>query len=165
MRRLRFVGLLVVSMLAAVAVGVSAQEPQPETTTRQQFNQVFVKLIVPGTSRNPQQNAHVVESWIAGELNKLGEKEHYAITDWVPICDGLLEDDVVDNRVWDGGRVNRIHYCHVHGDIPERRNGRLLVNVSGWSPATCEANITLPDDLAVEQLAICRLAWARDKSR
>ena len=80
MRRLGFVGLLVLGMLAAVTVEVSAQDPQPEPTTRQQFNQVFVKLIVPGTSRNPQQNAHVVESWIAGELNKLVEKGCFALT-------------------------------------------------------------------------------------
>ena len=146
MRRLRFVGLLLLSLLSAVAAEGSAQEPQPEPTTRQQFNQVFVKLIMPVTSPNPKQNDPVVESWIAGELNKLGEKEYFALTDWVPVCDGLLEDDIADNRVWDGGRVNQIHYCPVHGDIPERKNGRVLVNVSGWSPAGWEANITLPDE-------------------
>ena len=92
MRGLIFVGLLLLSMLSTVAVEASAQDPQPEPTTRQQFNQVFVKLIVPATSRNPKQNDPVVEAWIAGELNKLGEKEYYALTDWVPACDALLED-------------------------------------------------------------------------
>jgi len=146
MRCLRFVGLLLLSILATVVAEATAQDPQPESPTRQQFNQVFVKLIMPGISPNSKENDSVVEAWIAGELKKLGQKEYFALTGWVPVCDALLEDDVVDNRVWGGGRVNRIHYCHVHGDIPERRNGRLLVNVSGWSPATCEANITLPDE-------------------
>ena len=147
MRCLKFVELLLLSMLATVAVEASAQDPQSEPTTRQQFNQVFVKLIVPNTSRNPKQNDPVVEAWIAGELKKLGEKEYFAVTDWVPVCDALLEDDVVDNRVWDGGRLNKIHYCPVHGDIPERKNGRLLVNVNGWLPTPgCAANITLSDE-------------------
>ena len=147
MRSLRFVGLLVFGMLAAVAAEVSAQDHQPEPTTRHQFNQVFVKLIMPGTSGNPEQNDPVVESWIAGELKKLGETEYFAVTDWVPVCDALLEDDVVDNHVWGGGRLNQIQYCPVCGDIPDRKNGRLLVNVSGWLPLSgCEANINLADE-------------------
>ena len=83
MRCLKFVELLLLSMLATVAVEASAQDPQSEPTTRQQFNQVFVKLIVPNTSRNPKQNDPVVEAWIAGELKKLGEKEYFAVTDSV----------------------------------------------------------------------------------
>ena len=149
MRRLRIVGplvMVVVSIFAAVAAEAPAQDPQPELPQRQRFNQVFVKLIVPDTSINPE-NDPLVESWIAGKLNKLGEKEYFAITDWVPVCDALLEDDVVDNCVWDGGRLNQIHYCPVSGDISDRKNGQLMVNVSGWLPvAGCQASITLSDE-------------------
>lgn len=147
MRRPSFVGLLVFSIFAANATKVPAQDPPVESTTRRQFNQVFVKVIVPVTSRPPRQNGPVVESWVAEELKKLGETEYLAATDWVPVCDGLLTDDVVDNRVWDGGRFNKTLYCPVGGDIPQRKDGRLLVNVGGWLPGgNCEANIVLPDE-------------------
>ena len=63
----------------------------------------------------------------------------------MPVCDGLLEDNAINNRVWDG-RLNYRHYCPVGGDIPERKNGRVLVNVAGWTPGGGEANITLPDE-------------------
>ena len=75
--------MVVVSIFAAVAAEAPAQDSQPELPQRQRFNQVFVKLIVPDTSINPE-NDPLVESWIAGKLNKLGEKEYFAITDWVP---------------------------------------------------------------------------------
>ena len=147
MRRPSLVGLLVFSMLAANAAEVPAQDPPPESTTRRQFNQVFVKVIVPVTSRTPMRNGPVVESWVAEELKTLGETEYFAVTDWVPVCDGLLTDDVVDNRVWDGGRFNKVLFCPVGGDIPQRKDGRLLVSVGGWLPGGgCEANIALPDE-------------------
>ena len=114
--------------------------------TRRQFNQVFVKLFLPVSSGTPNQNGRVVESWVAKEFKKLGETEYLAITDWVPVCDGLLTDEVVDNSIWDGGRFNGIHYCPVGGDIPQRKDRRLLVNIAGWMPSGCEANITLPDE-------------------
>ena len=147
MRRPSFVGLLVFSMFAANAAEVPAKDPPPESTTRRQFNQVFVKLIVPFTSRTPRQNGPVVESWVAEELKKLGETEYFAITDWVPVCDGLRTDAVVDNRVWDGGLFNKSLYCPVGGDIPQRKDGRVMVKVGGWLPGGgCEANIALPDE-------------------
>ena len=102
MRRPSFVCLLVFIMVAAIAAELPAQAPTPESTTRRQFNQVFVKVIVPVTLRTPKQDGPVVESWVAEQLKQLGESEYFAVTDWVPVCDGLLEDDIVDNRVWDG---------------------------------------------------------------
>ncbi len=147
MRRPGFVCLLIVNIVAAIAAELSAQEPTPESITRQQFNQVFVKVIVPVTSSTPRQDGPVVESWVAEQLEQLGESECFALTDWVPVCDGLLADDIVDNDVWDGGRVGQHLYCPVGGDIPERDNGRLLVNMTGWSPGGgCEANIRLSDE-------------------
>lgn len=147
MRRPSFVCLLVFNIVAAITAELPAQAPAPESTTRQQFNQVFVKVIVPVTSRTPKQDGPVVESWVAKQLKHLRVSEYFAVTDWVPVCDGLLTDDVVDNRVWDGGRFNKILYCPVGGDIPQRKDGRLLVNVGGWLPGGgCEANIALPDE-------------------
>ena len=146
MRRPSFVCLLVFNMVAAIAAELPAQPPTPESTTRRQFNQVFVKVIVPVTSRTPKQDGPVVESWVAEQLKHLGVSEYFAVTDWVPVCDGLLADDIVDKDVWAGRLDGKHRYCPVGGDIPERENGRLLVNVGGWTPAGGDANITLPDE-------------------
>ena len=146
MKRTGYIALLVFSMFFAATWEALAQDPPAEPTTRRHFNQVFVKIIVPYSSRGPTQDGRVVESWIAEELKKRGKTDFFAVTDWVPVCDGLLSDDVVDNRVWVGGRINKIHYCPVGGDIPQRKDGHLLVNVGGWLPVPgCGANITLPD--------------------
>ena len=147
MRRPSFICLLVFNMVAAIAAELPAQAPTPESTARRRFNQVFVKVIVPVTSRTPKQDGPVVESWVAEQLKQLGESEYFAVTDWVPVCDGLLEDDIVDNDVWDGRLDGKHPYCAVRGDIPERENGRLLVSVAAWLPyGGCEANITLSDE-------------------
>ena len=147
MSRPSFVCLLVFSMFAAIAAELPAQGPTPESTARRRFNQVFVKVIVPVTSRTPQQDGPVVESWVAEQLKHLGVSERFAVTDWVPVCDGLLTDDFIDNDVWDGRLGGKHAYSPVGGDIPERENGRLLVKVTGWlCPVGGEANITLRDE-------------------
>ncbi len=146
MRRLRFAGLLAFSMVAAMAAELPAQAPAAEPTTWRHFNQVFVKVIVPVSARAPKQDGPVVESWVADQLKQLGVPEYFAVTDWVPVVDGLLADDIVDNDVWDGRLDGKHSFCPVGGDIPERENGRLVVSVAGWLPGGCEANITLPDE-------------------
>jgi hypothetical protein len=146
MRR-NFVCLLVFNLIAAIAVELPGQSPTQHSNARQRFNQVFVKVIVPVTSRTPMQNGPVVDAWVAEQLKQLGESEYFAVTDWVPVCDGLLADDIVNNDVWNG-RLNSKHcYSPVSGDIPERENGRLLVKVTGWvCPGGGEANIKLLDE-------------------
>lgn len=131
--------------LIPVPNAAKAQEPAPKNAAQSELNQVFVKVIVPVTSRTPKRDGPVVESWVAEQLKQLGETEYFAVTDWVPVCDALFEDDIVDNHVWNGG-LDGV-YCPVGGDVPERKNGRLLVSVTGWSPAGgCGASITLSDE-------------------
>ena len=146
MSRPSFICLLVFNMVAAITAELPAQSPNPESITRQQFNQVFVKVIVPVTSRTPKQNGPAVESWVAERLKQLGESEYFAVTDWVPVCDGLLEDDIVDNQVWDGRLAGKHPYCDVGGDIPQRKDGRVVVSVGGWTPTGGRARITMPDE-------------------
>ncbi len=146
MMRPSFVCLLVFNIVAAIAGELPAQKSSAESTARQRFNQVFVKVIVPVTSQTPKQDGPAVESWVAEQLKELGESEYFAVTNWVPVCDGLLADDIVDNDVWDGCLKGKHSFCPVGGDIPERENGRLLVSVVGWTPVGGEANITLPDE-------------------
>lgn len=147
MRRPGFVCLLIVNLVAAMVAELPAQGPPSESTSPRRFNQVFVKVIVPVTSRTPKQEGPVVESWVAEQFKQLGESEYFAVTDWVPVCDGLLADDIIDNDVWDGRLGGKHSYFPVGGDIPEREDGRLLVKLTGWlCPLGGEANITLPDE-------------------
>jgi hypothetical protein len=158
--------LLLIYMVAAVAAELPAQSPTPDSTTWRQFNQVFVKVIVPVTSRTPMQDGSVVESWVAEQLKELGETEYFAVTDWVPVCDGLLADDIVDNDVWDGRLDGKHPYFPVGGDIPERENGRLLVKLVGWlCPVSGEANIMLPDEPGSRAVGPVRLLFGKEGKR
>lgn len=143
-----FALMLVLYTFTTFASELPAQKPTPTSIARQRFNQVFVKVIMPVTDRTPKQDGPAVESWVAEELKERGESEYFAVTDWVPVCDGLLEDDEVDNRVW-GGRLagkNSGIFCPVGGDVPERKDGGVLVLVSGWHPGGHETKVTLVDE-------------------
>ena len=146
MKRCSFSLLLVLYTLTAFAAELPAQDATPESIARQQCNQVFVKVIMPVTARTPKQDGPVVEAWVAKQLKQSGESEYFAVTNWVPVCDALLEDNEVDNRVW-GGSLEKTSFCPVGGDIPERKDGRVLVSVAGWAPvAGYEARVTMADE-------------------
>ena len=149
MRCRSFALLLVLYTLTTFASELSAQNPTPASIARQRFNQVLVKVIMPVTARTPKQDGPAVESWVAEQLKELGESEYFAVTDWVPVCDGLLSDDEVDNCVWSGQLVGKKsgNFCPVGGDLPERKDGRVLVLVGGWDPGGGhEAKVTLVDE-------------------
>ena len=99
MRCLGFPLLLVLSTLATSAAELPAQNSSQVSIARQRFNEGFVKVIIPITARTPKQDGPVVESWVVEKLKQLGESECFAVTSWVPICDGLLEDEIINNRV------------------------------------------------------------------
>ena len=145
MRCLSFALLLVLHPLTSFAAEPSAQNPTPESIARRQFNQVFVKVIMPVTAHTPRQDGPRVEAWVAEELKQLGKSEYFAVTNWVPVCDDLLAGDIVDNQVWDGSLANA-SFCPVGGDLPERHNGRVVLSVIGWSPGGVEARVTLADE-------------------
>ncbi len=166
MRRLSFACLLLFNIIAGIPAELSAQAPTPGSTARYRFNQVFVKVIVPVNSRAPKEDGPAVESWVAEQLKELGEHEYFAVTDWVPVCDGLLADDIIDNDVWDGRLGGKHPYFPVSGDIPERENGRLLVKVAGWlCPLGGEANITLPDEPGSRAVRPVRLLVGKEGER
>ena len=149
MRCRSFALVLVLYTLTTFAPELLGQNPTPASIARQRFNQVFVKVIMPVTARTPKQDGPVVESWVAEQLKELGQSEYFAVTDWVPVCDGLLADDEVDNRVWSGSLVgkNSGGFCPVGGDLPERKDGRVLVLVGGWDPGGGhEMKVTLVDE-------------------
>lgn len=128
-------------VLCYFAFAAIADEPPPHHPTstsiaRQRFNQVFVKVILPVTARTPKQPGPAIETWVSEQLKEQGASEYFAVTDWVPVCDGLLADDEVDNHIWDGCLVSKesSRFCPVDGDLPERKDGRVLVLVNGWHP-------------------------------
>lgn len=146
MRFLGLVFLMAIYAFSSFLAELSAQDATAESIAVRQFNQVFVKVIVPVTPRTPKQAGPVIEAWVAEQLMKLGESEYFAVTNWVPVCDGLLADDVVDNHVWNGS-LGTASFCPVGGDILERKDDRVLVSISGWAPvAGFEARIKLTDE-------------------
>ena len=154
MRCRSFALLLVLYTPTTFAAELPAQNPTLASIARQRFNQVFVKVFMPVTARTPKQDGPVVESWVAEQLKELGESECFAVTDWVPVCDGLLADDEVDNRVWSGRLVgkNSGGFCPVGGDLPERKDGRALVLVDGWDPGGGhEAKVTISQRRATSE--------------
>ena len=163
MRSFGFAGLIICSLFAANATEGRGQAPPAASTERQSFSQVFVKVIVPVTSHTPMQDGPVVESWVAEELKKRGETKYFAVTHWVPVCDGLLADDVVNNNVWDGRLGGTHRYCPVGGDIPQRENGRVLVWLSGWTPGGGEVNITLPDEPGARTVEPVQFAAGKER--
>jgi len=167
MRCRSFALLLVLYTLTTFASELPAQNPTPASIARQRFNQVFVKVIMPVTARTPKQDGPVVESWVAEQLKELGESEYFAVTDWVPVCDGLLADDEVDNRVWSGQLVGKKsgNFCPVGGDLPERKDGRVLVLVDGWTPGGSGAKITLPDEPGSRAVCPVRLLVGKEGKR
>lgn len=163
--RSSFACLLAFIMVVAVTAKLPAQFPAAASIARQRLNQVFVKVIVPVTPNTPMQDGPVVESWIAEELKQLGETPFFAVTGWVPVCDGLLADDILTNDVWDGCLVGKYRYCPVRGDIPERENGRLQVILRGWTPGGEEANIGLPDEPGSRAVGGVRLGIGKEGNR
>lgn len=166
MKRPVFAGLLTLWVFAGTVAESSAQSSAPTPSARKSFNQVFVKVIVPVTESAPKQKGPVVESWVGEQLEKFGEPEYFAVTDWVPVCDGLLEDDIVDNAVWAGRPIGEHSYFPVSGDIPARDNGRVLVRTTGWlCPLGGESNITLPDEPGSRAVAPVRLLVGKKGKR
>jgi len=160
--------LLVLYTLTTFASELPAQNPTPDSTARQRFNQVFVKVIMPVTARTPEQDGPVVEAWVAEQVKGLGESEYFAVTDWVPVCDALLEDDEVDNCVWSGRLAGKkaALFCPVGGDLPERKDGRVLVLVGGWYPGGGhEAKVTLVDEPGVRTVEPVLPSFARKKRK
>ncbi|MEM7559703.1 MAG: hypothetical protein AAF394_11325 [Planctomycetota bacterium] len=145
MKRSILVALLLFTIISSDAAQLRAQAPTEAKVKREHFNQVFVKLIIPVTDSYPMQDGPAIESWVKKRLKKLNVAEYFAVTDWVPICDGLLADDIVTNHVW-GGVLGKRSCCPIGADIPERKDGRMQVYLNGWSPGGCEAIIKLDDE-------------------
>lgn len=59
---------------------------------------MYLKAFVTINARTAHQDGRILESWVTEQLKQLGEYEYFALKDWLPICDGLLKDDEVENR-------------------------------------------------------------------
>jgi hypothetical protein len=144
--------VLIVSTLILFPYAAKAKEPTPERAAQPEFNQVYVKIIMPTDPADRDKNRPVVESWIAEDLKKLGQAKFTAVTGWVPLDLSPFEA----TSVWDG--VGDKPYCPVGADIRERAEGRIKVLLSGWHPGGAFVTASLTDEpgsraiAAVEQL-------------
>lgn len=145
---------LIVSLITLVPFAGKAQEPTPQKTAQPQFNQVYVKIIMPGDLAIRDVDRPVVESWIAKDLKKRGQDKFTAVTGWVPL--DLSPFEATD--VWRGGKLDDVLYCSVGADIPDRAAGRIKVLLIGWSPGGAQATASMTDEpgsraiAAVEQI-------------
>lgn len=140
--------VLTVGMLILVSYAMKAEEPTPKDTSHTQFNQVYVKIIMPTAPADREQNHPLVESWIAEDLKKLGQAKFTAVTGWVPL--DLSPFDATD--VWDGA-LGKQSYCPVGADIPYRAEGRISVHLSGWNPGGAYATVSLADEPGSREIA------------
>lgn len=134
--------VLIVSTLILVPYALKAEEPTPKKAAPPEFNQVYVKIIMPAGPADRDQDRPVVESWIAEELKKRGQAKFTAVTGWVPLDLSPLEA----THVWDGGKLGDVLYCPVGADIPERAKGRIKVLLIGWSPGGADVTVSPPDE-------------------
>ncbi|QDU36607.1 hypothetical protein Mal4_08940 [Maioricimonas rarisocia] len=133
---------LIVSTLTLVPYAVEAQEPTPKNGAQPEFNQVYVKLIMPTDPAGLEKERPVVESWIAEDLKKRGQARFTAVTTWVLLDPSPLEA----TDVWDGGKLANTLHCPVGADIPDRATGRIKVHLSGWTPGGAFATVLLKDE-------------------
>ena len=134
--------VLIVSALTLVPYAMKAEEPTPKKASQPQFNQVYVKIIMPTAPADRDQDHPVVESWIADDLKKLGQARFTAVTGWVPLDLSPFEA----THVWDGAKPGNILYCPVGADIPDRAKGRIKVLLKGWDPGGAYVTVSLTDE-------------------
>jgi hypothetical protein len=134
--------VLIASTLILVPNAAKAEEPTPKNAAPPEFNQVYVKIIMPTAPADRDQERPVVESWIAEDLKKLGQAKFAAVTGWVPLDLSPLEA----THVWDGGKLGDVLYCPVGADIPDRAKGRIKVLLIGWSPGGADVTVSLKDE-------------------
>jgi hypothetical protein len=134
--------VLIVSTLILVPCAVKAEEPTPKKAAQPEFNQVYVKLIMPTAAADREKERPVVESWIAEGLRKRGQVRFTAVTGWVPLDPSPFEA----TDVWDGGKLGDVLHCPVDADSAERAKGRIKVHLSGWTPGGAYATVSLRDE-------------------
>ena len=144
MTRFFLASIAVVSAVAVVPYAVKAQEATPKKGAQPKFNQVYVKIILPGDPATRDKDRPVVESWIAEQLKKRGRSKFTAATAWVPLdfspVTGGLDDHATP--VWDAKGWG----CPVSGEITERADGHITVRLIGWGPGGDRVTVSLRDE-------------------
>jgi hypothetical protein len=131
----------IVSTFILVPCAVKADEPTRKKADQSEYNQVYVKIIMPTDPADRDESRPVVESWIAENLKKRGQTRLTAVTGWVPLDPSPLEA----TDVWDGV-LGQQSYCPVGADIPDRTAGRIKIFLSGWSPVGAYVTVLLKDE-------------------
>jgi hypothetical protein len=156
MTRLFLASIAVVRALAVVPYAGETQKPTPKKGALPQSNQVYVKIILPIDPAKRDKDLPVVESWIAEELKKRGQKKFTAATVWVPLPLALeppLLKWFESTEVWDGRLDGKTWGCPVDGNIIERADGRIKVRLRGWGPGGDRVTDSLTDEPGSREIA------------
>jgi hypothetical protein len=96
-----------------------------------------------------------VETWISEQLEKLGQKQVRAVTDWVRLPEE--GEDVV--RVWNGVVDDNRCGCPVAAFPVERMaDGTVKVKLRGWAPFPLDqSGMSLPNEIGSRNIAVIAL--------
>lgn len=120
-----------------------AQEPTTKKAGHPNFNQVYVKIIMPTAPADGDKDLPIVESWVAEDLRKLGRAKCTAVTGWVPLDLSPLES----TEVWDGKRkLGESHIGPAAADIERTKGPIIKVHVGGWCPSAASVIVSLRDE-------------------
>jgi len=159
MTRLFLASIVGVIVFAVGPHAVNAQKPAPKKGDAPKSNQVYVKIILPiEPAAKRDAGRPVVESWIAEDLKKRGQSKFTAATGWVRLDVKKWEA----TPVWDGQLDGKQCNCPVHGDIPERVDGRIKVLLNGWAPFYVEVVVSLKDEPGSRTIAAVEKAKTDD---
>ena len=148
MTRLFLASIAVVSALAVVPCDVKAQKAQPNKVALPNFNQVYVKIIVPTDLATRDKDRPVVESWIAEQLKKRGQSKFTAATGWVPLAVKGEES----NMLWNGW-LDDEPWGTVAGKMAERADGRIKLLLYGFGPCRGKVTVSLTDEPGSREIA------------
>jgi hypothetical protein len=140
---------LIISTLTLVPSAVKAQEPAPKKAAQPKFNQVYVKIILPGDLATRDKDRPIIESWIAEQLKQPGQSKSTAATGWV-LLDASPKSAII---VWDAKLDGKRWGCPVGGWIAERADGRIKVVLLGWDAGGSRVTISLKDEPGSREIA------------
>ncbi len=96
---------------------------------------IYAKVILPFTGPAESKKSKV-EKWIKTKLQQRRVKEFQAVTSWIRISNNEETPTVVWDSILDGKALG----CPVSGVVKPTKDGKLRVELGGWSPVGAEVS-------------------------
>ena len=143
--------LLVVTILSCTITSIALSTDVPENSSTAKpvpanLNPVYVKMILPVDRANAVVvgDQPVVESWIVKSIDETpGQANFRAVSGWVRLDED--PDPFETTELWSGGLKGVVTTCHFQGDIIERKDGWIKIDVYGGLGAD-RITVVLPDE-------------------